>query len=532
MGSDHLDFGPEQGTPSADGGVDALTAGTSRMTAEAGHPVGVISEERQRWESLVGQLTEGLVERDEAARMLLLAVLAGEHVLLIGAPGTAKSMLARRLHRCFRAGAYFERLLTRFSVPEELFGPLSIRGLEEDRYTRLTEGFLPTATIAFLDEVFKANSAILNALLTLLHEREFDNGAGREPVPLLSVVGASNELPESDELGALYDRFLLRLVVEPVSDRGFDAVLRPAKTEAKHPLEPCLDREALSKIQAEAASVILPASVRDALREIRRSLQARAIYVSDRRWQKLAGLLRVMAATEGRTTASILDVWICEHALWNLPEQRKVVAEAVRDGIQQVLVEEPKRIESLLRAFEAQLDREHKTTAARVGADGRTLFVDERSGASTTNPAGPGDLFVAPRDFRGAERSGHTSEELWEKHFRHVPDGMARLLEWTENSAHVVRRREREVSRGPRVYSEDHIARRREQVALVVEDLERFERGLSSIVDAESLWIAPKRGLENAEAARDGLRRLAELGPLRSRIEQLASELSEDERSR
>ncbi len=125
----------------------------------------------------------------------------------------------------FADASYFERLLTRFTVPEELFGPLSINGLEEDRYERLTTAYLPTASIAFLDEIFKANSAILNALLTLLNERELDNGAKRVRTPLVAVIGASNELPDGEELDALFDRFLLRLHVGPVTKDAFPALL-------------------------------------------------------------------------------------------------------------------------------------------------------------------------------------------------------------------------------------------------------------------------------------------------------------------
>ena len=174
-----------------------------------------------RLRALQDALLTGLVERDVAVRLALLAALAGEHLLLVGPPGTAKSLIARRLRLAFADSTYFERLLTRFTVPEELFGPLSIRGLEEDRYERLTEAYLPTASIAFLDEIFKANSAILNALLTLLNEREFDNGARRVETPIIAVIGASNELPDDEELAALFDRFPLRLHVGPVSKDAF-----------------------------------------------------------------------------------------------------------------------------------------------------------------------------------------------------------------------------------------------------------------------------------------------------------------------
>ncbi|WP_341649682.1 AAA family ATPase [Thauera humireducens] len=189
-------------------------------------------------------LEAGLVERRLPLRLALLAALSGEHTLLIGPPGTAKSVLARRVHLAFRDARYFERLLTRFTVPEELFGPLSIRALEEDRYERHTAGFLPDATVAFIDEVFKANSAILNALLTLLNEREFDNGAGRQHCPLVSVIGATNAVPEDEVAEAFFDRFLVRLSVGPVSAGGFerlmlDAASVPLVRQASPCLRPC-----------------------------------------------------------------------------------------------------------------------------------------------------------------------------------------------------------------------------------------------------------------------------------------------------
>ncbi len=200
-------------------------------------------------------LLTNLVERDVPIRLALLAAVAGEHLLLVGPPGTAKSLVARRLGQAFVGTTYFERLLTRFTVPEELFGPLSIKALEQDRYVRQTAGYLPTASVAFIDEIFKANSAILNALLTLLNEREFDNGTKREKVPLIAVIAASNELPEGAELDALYDRFLLRLHVGPVSEAGFDALLGLSSGECDVPPELRLDATKLAALRQQAANV-------------------------------------------------------------------------------------------------------------------------------------------------------------------------------------------------------------------------------------------------------------------------------------
>lgn len=276
-------------------------------------------------------LEEGLVERAVEARVLLLAAFCGEHVLLLGPPGTAKSLLARRLTRLGGPEAvFFERLLTRFSVPEELFGPLSLRGLERDEYVRQTAGYLPEATIAFVDEIFKANSAILNSLLTLINERVFDNGAARVPVPLRCLVAASNEPPESEELDALYDRFLLRLAVGPVADDSVGALIQaataaPRSSSDQEPLPVGLeDTEAVC---AAARTVSIPAAVVEILRDTRRRLASldEPVAISDRRLGQAARMLQVVAWTTGRRQVEPLDCVLLRHALWYGDEDRAIL---------------------------------------------------------------------------------------------------------------------------------------------------------------------------------------------------------------
>eukprot|EP00891_Asterochloris_glomerata_P000565 jgi/Astpho2/565/gw1.00013.152.1_t len=295
-------------------------------------------------------MQSGLVERDTEVRLLLLAALAGEHVLYVGPPGTAKSELGRRLTRLCK-GTFFERLLTRFSVPEELFGPLSMRALEEDQYVRQatccclqTEGYLPQANVAFIDEVFKANSAILNTLLTVLNERLFDNGAVRETVPLLCLVGASNELPESEELDALYDRFLIRRQVQQVSAAGLPQMLSGA---AEHNLavssganvEPTVHNQRPHTTQCfifvpcrqEALQhVKVPGEVIQTLADLRQWLQDKCeppVYVSDRRLVKAVALMQVAAYTSGRDTVTLDDCLLLQHILWQRPEEASRISD-------------------------------------------------------------------------------------------------------------------------------------------------------------------------------------------------------------
>ncbi|MFM9964848.1 MAG: SUMF1/EgtB/PvdO family nonheme iron enzyme [Planctomycetaceae bacterium] len=261
-------------------------------------------------------LLSGLVERDEQMRLMLLAALAGEHALLIGPPGTAKSLLARRLRLAFRDAIYFERLLTQFSVPEDLFGPYRLTELENDNFVRKTTGYLPTADVAFLDEIFKSNPAILNALLSILNERLFHNDSPDSSIPLKCLIGASNEVPEPGELDALYDRFLVRCDAGYVND--FRKLLRSGSdTEPTIPEALQFTTLELEEIKESAQKVTVPNSVDSLLELLRARARELQLDVSDRRWLKVRKFLQTAALTNGRQSVSPLDVLLVPHGIWS-----------------------------------------------------------------------------------------------------------------------------------------------------------------------------------------------------------------------
>ena len=329
---------------------------------------------KDKIQTLMTQMSDGLLEREHQVRLMMLAALSGEHVLLVGPPGTAKSELAKRLKSVFVEANYFERLVTRFSVPEELFGPLSIKALEEDRYNRLTSGYLPEASVAFIDEIFKANSAILNSLLTLLNERQFDNGNRRVNVPLISVVAASNELPDSEELSALYDRFILRSYVSPVSTESFDALLCGALEGFDPDLNVRLKVEDLNEVQRLAEKVELTVATREACKEFRNYLMSQEIYVSDRRWRKLVKLMKVSAFTSGFNETSIYDTWILPHCLWEQPEQFEGLQELYKRLVTVDGKTPPSRLLQLMSVWESRLAEEN--SPHKKDAQGKLLYID------------------------------------------------------------------------------------------------------------------------------------------------------------
>ncbi len=479
-----------------------------------------------------------LIERDVPVRLALLAALAGEHLLLLGPPGTAKSELARRLRHALRGATYFERLLTRFSVPEELFGPLSIKALEEDRYERQTGRYLPTATIAFLDEIFKANSAILNSLLTLLNERQFDNGVERVTTPLVSVIGASNELPEGEELHALFDRFLLRYPVASVSDAGFDQLLQLRGTVQPRVDDPVrLDAEELRRIRDEAVQVEVPGDVYELLRAFRKFLVDTKIFVSDRRWRKIVALLQVAAWTNGRRSVSIWDAWLLEHCAWEKPEQREGIAAWYNARMGTAAPEEPDRYVKLISAFEQLLERESTSTSQARDAEGRLLYrgangkptTDEDEALPRRNAAGE-PLYLAPagREER-RQRKAYTAEQLLAA-FRYSGYGGEYILSNNDAkrlSEYIGEKRNWLTEKGVALnettrYSEAHVRGRLSQVGDLQREVAAYQdllaRQIASIDSTirGDLWIPP--GFE--EIAR------RHLDDLRTQTEKLAARMA------
>lgn len=304
---------------------------------------------RDRIEALLSHLNRGVYEKETAIQLALLTAIAGESIFMLGAPGVAKSLVARRLKLAFKDARAFEYLMSRFSTPDEIFGPVSISKLKnEDKYERIISGYLPAADVVFLDEIWKAGPSIQNALLTVLNEKIYRNGDREERVPIKGIISASNELPSRGEgLEALWDRFLVRILVEGIQEPGhFEDMICMVQEAGSVGPDPSLQISA--EEYAECSTLIdmvsVGADILQIIHTIRCYIQwynekqedpSRELYISDRRWRKIIRLLRTSAYLNGRDAVDLMDCFLIQYCIWDEPSQISQTRQFVIDAISQ-----------------------------------------------------------------------------------------------------------------------------------------------------------------------------------------------------
>lgn len=336
---------------------------------------------KHRIESIVKSLSQGVYEKDEALKLILLSFLSGKSAFLYGPPGTAKSLVARRVALAFDmsekvdSNTFFAYLMNRFSTPEEIFGPIDIAALKNNKLTRSTQGYLPTAYFAFLDEIWKSSPAILNTLLTIINEKIYRDGNMDIKVPLKGLVCASNEFPTPNQgLEALYDRLIVRLKVLPVDRKtSFEALLK-GTDEAQITIANPITLKELQDIAQKAKNATFSQQALQTLHTLKASIKSHnkslqtnidknsepsePIYISDRRWVAMAELLRVAAVLSDRDEVLLADIMLLKHCLWSDETQTQVIQNLLEKSIQATLHNDPRYdISALQTSYQNHYDK-------------------------------------------------------------------------------------------------------------------------------------------------------------------------------
>ncbi len=278
---------------------------------------------KERIKKIIEIISEGLYEKEEIFKMSMLAMLAGESIFLLGKPGIAKSLVARRIKFAIRSGNIFEYLMNKFSALEDIFGPISITELQKGKYIRLIDKYLPTSNIAFLDEIWKSGPSILNNLLTIINEKLFRNGSEDIKVPLWLLIAASNELPEANKgLEALYDRFIIRIIAKPlVNKENFHLLLKSnTKIDVNIPPELQIGEEEYNVWLQEQKNVIVTDSTIAFIDNFKKDLienSTNEVYISDRRWTKIIKLMKASAYYNDRKYISKSDWMVIPYCIWD-----------------------------------------------------------------------------------------------------------------------------------------------------------------------------------------------------------------------
>lgn len=362
----------------------------------------------ERVRRILKDLNKGVMERERELQYAFLAAIAGESIFLIGKPGVAKSLLARRLKFAFKDAVSFEYLMNRFSTPDEIFGPVDIQKLKDkSEYERKTEGYLPNADVVFLDEIWKAGPSIQNTLLTIINEKIYRNGTQTLHVPMKALISASNELPaEGEGLEALWDRFLVRLEVSGIKKAKLfhDMLVGDLESVAAEGVAPDdqISNEQYALWQKLINKIEVPELILDVIDGIRAKINdynkvqssqqtqdpeqdVSLIYISDRRWRKIVHLLRASAFLNGRNEVDLMDCFLIKDCLWDKVEQIQLVDELVSGVIVNKSDKPPKELADLNSRIQ-QFAAEYAPRTVAASKNNRASSTAKSKSSTSSNP--------------------------------------------------------------------------------------------------------------------------------------------------
>jgi MoxR-like ATPase len=292
----------------------------------------------ERIKRLIEAISYQVYEKEEIFRLSMLALLGEESIFLLGKPGIAKSLISRRLKFAIRGGQNFEYLMSKFSTPEEIYGPIDLKQLKEGKYVRVLDGYLPTAHVGFLDEIWKAGPSIQNTLLTIINEKIFRNGGEDIRVPLKLLISASNELPaEGEGLEALFDRFIIRFIAKPLTkEENFVQLLdgeSSLSVDVDQELQISVDE--LEVWRKQIKQIRMGKNTLDFIHYFRNKILRETngtAYISDRRWKKISGLMKTSAFFNGRLETDIPDLFVIPYCIWDDEEQEQTYSKIFFDA--------------------------------------------------------------------------------------------------------------------------------------------------------------------------------------------------------